>query len=836
MDFDGWLSAAWTAHADDAPGVAARLSEGAARVDTETQWLALAHLAHHVHGEHLGQWDAGRACIDSLAGAPAYVDAGASGQARRRYLASLALSGGAADAADGLGISDRIRALAMAAGNLAQNEAAPDSVRAAALWSQAIDIAANSSLPASDPMHRTLAATGNGLACAMEEKPARTPQETGLMLQAAQAAREHWALAGSWLEVERADYRLAMSWLKAGDAARARQHAQACLDGIAANDGPAFERFFGWEAMARVRIALRDADAAPAANQMRAAFAALEPDDRAACAASLDAIETSFAAGRGAGTAGTSKFLRCDRSAAWATLQGHYQAHGRDFDLREAFARDPGRVDAMSVQAPEVFADLSKNLLDTATLHFLLDLARECGVEARRDAMLRGEPINLTEDRAVLHTALRAPRGAGPFSAEVHAVLDAMLAYAETVRDGAASGIRDIVNIGIGGSDLGPQMLVPALDAFVHPGLAFHFVSNVDGHDIAPVLRRLDPASTLFIVASKTFTTQETMANANAARAWFIARGGTDIARHFVATTTNVEAAARFGITRTFGFWDWVGGRYSLWSAIGLPVAIAIGAEHFRALLAGAHAMDGHFATAPAARNLPLLLGLIDVWYRNFHRFASRCVAPYHQGLRRLPAYLQQLEMESNGKRVDLAGETLPYATSPVVWGEPGTNGQHAFFQMLHQGTDVIPVEFIVVRHATHSLDAQHALLLANALAQSQALMQGKSAEVAIGERAPTASRRIDPATLARHRSFPGNRPSTTLLLDRLTPTSLGALIALYEHRVFTSGAVWGIDSFDQWGVELGKALCNDLLPRLASGDIGGLDASTAALIGRLRA
>ncbi len=536
--------------------------------------------------------------------------------------------------------------------------------------------------------------------------------------------------------------------------------------------------------------------------------------------------------------------VRCDRTAAWAALQGHYQAHGRDFDLREAFARNPGRVASLSRQAPEVFADLSKNLLDAATLKFLLDLAAECGVEARRDAMLKGESINLTEDRAVLHTALRAPRASpaqrsgtkrAPFNAEVHGVLDAMLAYAETVRELASSGFRDVVNIGIGGSDLGPQMLVPALDAFVHPGLAFHFVSNVDGHDIAPVLRRLDPATTLFIVASKTFTTQETMANANAARAWFVANGGTDIARHFVATTTNVEAAARFGITRTFGFWDWVGGRYSLWSAIGLPVAIAIGAEHFRALLGGAHAMDEHFAHAPAARNLPLLLGLVDVWYRNFHGFASRCVAPYHQGLRRLPAYLQQLEMESNGKRVDLAGETLPYATSPVVWGEPGTNGQHAFFQMLHQGSDVIPVEFIVVRHATHSLDAQHALLLANALAQSQALMQGKTAEVALLDPAPTASRRLDSAVLAQHRSFPGNRPSTTLLLDRLTPASLGALIALYEHRIFTSGAVWGIDSFDQWGVELGKALCNDLLPRLASGDVAGLDASTAGLIERLR-
>ena len=537
---------------------------------------------------------------------------------------------------------------------------------------------------------------------------------------------------------------------------------------------------------------------------------------------------------------------RCDRTEAWAALQGHFEAHGRDFDLREAFARDPGRFDAMSVDAPEVFADLSKNLIDTATLHFLLDLADECGVAARRDAMLRGDAINTTEDRAVLHTALRAPRNAAPFSDEVHQVLDAMLAYVETVRDTATSGIRHIVNIGIGGSDLGPQMVVPALDAFAHPGLTLHFVSNVDGHDITPVLRKLKPAETLFIIASKTFTTQETMANAHAAKAWFDANGGTDTAKHFVATTTNVAAAAQFGITTTFGFWDWVGGRYSLWSSIGLPIALAIGADHFRALLAGAHAMDEHFAQAPAAKNLPLLLGLIDVWYRNFHRFTSRSVAPYHQGLKRLPAYLQQLEMESNGKRVDLNGEALPFATSPVVWGEPGTNGQHAYFQMLHQGTDVIPVEFILVKQPTHGLsglhgpllaqlDKQHTMLMANGLAQSQALMLGKTTAQAQAEKAPTASKALDPLTLARHRTFPGNRPSTTLLLDQLTPRSLGALIALYEHRVFTSGALWGINSFDQWGVELGKALCNDLLPRLGSGDASGLDASTAGLMKRLR-
>jgi glucose-6-phosphate isomerase len=541
---------------------------------------------------------------------------------------------------------------------------------------------------------------------------------------------------------------------------------------------------------------------------------------------------------------------RCDRTEAWAALAGHYEAHGREFDLRDAFARDPGRFGALSFEAPEVFADLSKNRIDTATLHFLLDLARECEVEARRDAMLRGDPINTTEGRAVLHTALRAPRGGGPRSgnvgADVHAVLDAMFGYVEGVRDTVASGIRHIVNIGIGGSDLGPQMVLPALDAFAHPGLTLHFVSNVDGHDIVPVLRRLKPAETLFVIASKTFTTQETMANAHAAKAWFLAAGGTDIANHFVATTTNIEAAAQFGITTTFGFWDWVGGRYSLWSAIGLPIALAIGAEHFRALLAGAHAMDEHFARAPAAKNLPLLLGLIDVWYRNFHGFTSRCVAPYHQGLKRLPAYLQQLEMESNGKRVDLDGEPVPFATSPVVWGEPGTNGQHAYFQMLHQGTDVIPVEFILVKHATHGignlhgplldqLERQHTMLQANGLAQAQALMQGKTSAQALTESAPTASKQLDAVTLAKHRSFPGNRPSTTLVLEQLTPRSLGALIALYEHRVFTSGAVWGINSFDQWGVELGKALASDLLPRFASGAVDGLDASTATLLQRLR-
>jgi glucose-6-phosphate isomerase len=531
---------------------------------------------------------------------------------------------------------------------------------------------------------------------------------------------------------------------------------------------------------------------------------------------------------------------RCDATVAWTALQGHYQAHGRDLDLREAFARDAQRFDTFALEAPEVFADLSKNRWDLATRRLLIELARECQLEQRRDAMLAGSPINTTEGRAVLHTALRAPRGQGPFSDDVHDVLDRMLAFAEQVRDTTASGVTDVVNIGIGGSDLGPQMVVPALQAFAHPGIRCHFVSNVDGHDIAPVLERLDARRTLFIIASKTFTTQETMANAAVARQWFLDAGRTpaDIARHFVGATTNLKAAAEFGIATTFGFWDWVGGRYSLWSAIGLPIAIAIGAENFRALLAGAHAMDRHFAEAPLESNLPAQLGLLDVWYRNFHGFTSRSVAPYHQGLKRFPAYLQQLEMESNGKCVDADGQPLPFGTSPVVWGEPGTNGQHAYFQMLHQGTDVIPVEFIAVKHPTHGHADLHVKALANCLAQGQALMQGKTTDAALGEKAPTASATLDPLTLARHRSFPGNRPSTTLLLDRLTPRALGALIALYEHRVFTSGALWGINSFDQWGVELGKALCNQLLPRLAEGpakgDTSGLDASTAGLLRRL--
>ncbi len=542
---------------------------------------------------------------------------------------------------------------------------------------------------------------------------------------------------------------------------------------------------------------------------------------------------------------------RCDETVAWAALLGHQQAHGQGFDLREMFAQDPGRFERWRVDAPHVKADLSRSHWDVATGKHLMDLARECQLEARRDALFKGAHINHTEDRAVLHTALRAPPGKAPQSYAVHAVLDQMLAYVEQVRataGGSAPGqIRDVVNIGIGGSDLGPQMVMPALDAWVHPGLNFHFVSNVDGHDLAPVLRRVDPAHTLFIIASKTFTTQETMANAHAARQWFLDNGGTDIAAHFVATTTNVAGSRAFGITTTFGFWDWVGGRFSIWSSIGLPIALALGADNFRALLAGAHDMDRHFTEAPLESNLPVWLGLLDVWNRNFRGISSRCIAPYHQGLKRFPAYLQQLVMESNGKRVDARGRTLPYGSSTVVWGEPGTNGQHAFFQMLHQGTDVIPVEFILVRQPSHRdaaswspalkarLAEQHQMLLANGLAQASALMLGKTTEEAAGERAPTASHTLDSAVLARHRTFPGNRPSLTLLLEQLNPASLGALVALYEHRTFVAGALWGINSFDQWGVELGKAMCQDLLPRLASGEVDGLDPATAGMMALLK-
>ena len=523
---------------------------------------------------------------------------------------------------------------------------------------------------------------------------------------------------------------------------------------------------------------------------------------------------------------------RCDHTAAWGALHQHYQNQGAKFDARVALKTDAQRVAKFSQSAPHIFADLSKNHIDDASQALLLQLARECGVEKLRDAMLAGEAINTTENRAVLHTLLRAKlpetiinsaQAATKIIAnaenaqrlqDVHATLTPMLAYAQKVR--ADAQITDVVNIGIGGSDLGPQMAVLALDGFVIPGKRFHFVSNIDGHELAATLKHLKPHNTLFLIASKTFTTIETMTNAASSKAWFLANGGTDTARHFVALTTNVPAANAFGIQTTFGFWDWVGGRYSLWSAIGLPVAIAIGADGFQQFLQGASDMDAHFATAPLEQNLPVRLALLDVWYRNFHGYTSRCVAPYHSALKRLPAYLQQLEMESNGKRVDKDGKALPYSTSAVVWGEPGTNGQHAFFQMLHQGTDVIPMEFIAVKHATHQLKTHHELLLSNALAQAQAFLQGQG-------------------DAGGHKHFPGNRPSTFFILDKLTPASLGALIALYEHRVLVAGAVWGINSFDQFGVELGKVLAKDIEARLATGNVAGLDASTAALLGSLR-
>ena len=516
--------------------------------------------------------------------------------------------------------------------------------------------------------------------------------------------------------------------------------------------------------------------------------------------------------------------MRGDQTAAWQGLTELAKAFS-GFDLRHAFASDATRAAHFSQEAPGVFADLSKNHWDASIEAQLLALAEQAGVLKHRERMFNGEAINATENRAVMHWLLRHPaRGAAadalPASVqvclkEVHETLNAMLSYAEKIRSDEQ--ITDVVNIGIGGSDLGPQMAVMALQADALQGKRFHFVSNVDGHELDAVLKGLKAENTLFLIASKTFTTLETMTNALSAKRWFEAQGGTDVSRHFAALTTNVEAAGKFGIQTCFGFWDWVGGRYSLWSAIGLPLAIAIGADKFRQFLAGAHAMDQHFQHAESAQNLPIRLGLLDVWYRNFLHYSSRCIAPYHSALKRFAPYLQQLEMESNGKQVDHAGNALPYGTSPVLWGEPGTNGQHAFFQMLHQGTDVVPLEFVAVKNATHALPDHQALLLSNVLAQAQALMQGKS-------------------DAGGHKNFAGNRPSTFILLEDLTPFNLGALIALQEHRVFVSGAVWGINSFDQWGVELGKVLAKDIHARILSGDIAGLDASTAQLLQRVRA
>ena len=509
--------------------------------------------------------------------------------------------------------------------------------------------------------------------------------------------------------------------------------------------------------------------------------------------------------------------MRCDQTPAWAQLKDHHASE--DWDIRAAFARDPQRAERFSQSAAGVGVDFSKMPIHTDTEKLLHTLAHQCGVAEWRDAMFAGEAINTTEQRQVMHWMLRQPAGslggslAQPL-AQVHETLDAMLAYAEQVR--ADPQITDVVHMGIGGSDLGPQLVVGALHQPAVTGKRFHFVSNVDGHELAAVLQGLKPQQTLFLIASKTFTTAETMMNAHSAREWFVRQGGEDTARHFAALTSNRPAAAGFGITTTFGFWDWVGGRYSLWSAIGLPIAIALGEAGFRQMLAGAHAMDRHFCSQPLPTNLPMRMGLLDVWMRNFQGHASRGISPYHSGLRRLPAFLQQLEMESNSKSVDRQGQPLPYDTAPVLWGEPGTNGQHAFFQMVHQGTTVVPMEFIAVRQASHDLPGHQRALLANAVAQAQALLVGQS-------------------DAGGHRQFSGNRPSTFVTIDALTPERLGALIAFYEHRVFVSGAVWGINSFDQFGVELGKTLALDLAKRWDSNDMQGLDGSTASLLRHLK-
>ncbi len=527
-------------------------------------------------------------------------------------------------------------------------------------------------------------------------------------------------------------------------------------------------------------------------------------------------------------------------AAAWETLTalaqqfpsnhgepGHLRASG-SFDLRQAFVQDAGRVGRFSqslhdAQGLLVHADFSKAHIDGAVADTLQELAQQQQLTAWRDAMFAGAPINASEQRQVMHWLLRCPDVASVPThlqdtwRDVDTVRTAFLDFAEKVRANAE--LTDIVNIGIGGSDLGPRMAVQALAPYVLAGKRFHFVSNVDGHELQAVLKQVRPRSTLFIIASKTFGTLETMTNARTALQWFRAaesgRHAQSVAQHFVGITSNLSAAAALGIQTTFGFWDWVGGRYSLWSAIGLSLAIAIGSDAFRAFLAGGHAVDKHFRTAAPEQNLPLRLGLLDVWYSSFLGYVSRCMAPYHSGLQPLPAYLQQLEMESNGKGRSRCGRALQYQSAPTIWGEPGCNGQHAFFQLLHQGPAVVPVEFIAVKRPDHPWALHHRLLLANALAQAEALMQGRSDS--------------EP-----QRHCPGNRPSTFLLLEELTPRTLGALIALYEHRVFVAGAVWGINSFDQFGVELGKQLAQDITPRLGNGDTSGLDPSTADLLQRL--
>ncbi|GAA3639355.1 glucose-6-phosphate isomerase [Streptomyces chitinivorans] len=547
---------------------------------------------------------------------------------------------------------------------------------------------------------------------------------------------------------------------------------------------------------------------------------------------------------------------RLDRMPQWQALARHREELG-EVHLRELFAADPRRGERYGVRVGDLYLDYSKNLVTDETLRLLRELAEATGVARLREAMFRGERINTTEDRAVLHTALRAPRdavievdgedgrdgkGGGNIVPAVHAVLDRMSAFAEAVRAGKWAGhtglpVRHVVNIGIGGSDLGPAMAFEALRAYTDRELDVRFVSNVDGADLHEALQGLDPARTLFVVASKTFTTIETITNATSARDWLLAgldAGREAVAKHFVALSTNAEAVAEFGIdtTNMFEFWDWVGGRYSYDSAIGLSLMIAIGPERFREMLEGFRTVDEHFRTAPPEENAPLLLGLLGIWYGAFFGAQSHAVLPYSHYLSKFTAYLQQLDMESNGKSVDRQGEPVDWQTGPVVWGTPGTNGQHAYFQLLHQGTKLIPADLIgfarPVADLEPALAAQHDLLMANLFAQGQALAFGKTAEEVRAE--GVAEEQVP------HRTFRGNRPTTTILASELTPSVLGQLVALYEHKVFVQGAVWDIDSFDQWGVELGKVLAKRIEPALTEGtEVEGLDASTAALVARYR-
>jgi glucose-6-phosphate isomerase len=528
---------------------------------------------------------------------------------------------------------------------------------------------------------------------------------------------------------------------------------------------------------------------------------------------------------------------------AWKALEAHHPKI-QELHLRRLFADDPTRGERLTVEAVGIYFDYSKNRVTDETLKLLLQLAEESGLRGRIDAMFRGEKINVTEKRAVLHVALRAPKGQGivvdgaDVVPQVHTVLDKMAAFSNRLRSGDWKGhtgkpIRNVVNIGIGGSDLGPVMAYEALRFYSQRDLTFRFVSNIDGTDFAEATHDLDAAETLFIVSSKTFTTLETMTNAHTARAWALQtlKHPAAIARHFVAVSTNAAEVAKFGIdtANMFEFWDWVGGRYSMDSAIGLSTMVAIGPENFRALLDGFHQMDEHFRTAPFERNLPVLMGLLGLWYNNFFGAQTAAVLPYEQYLKRFPAYLQQLTMESNGKHVALDGTEVGYQTGPIYWGEPGTNGQHSFYQMIHQGTKLIPCDFIAFVQPLNALGRHHDILLANVLAQAEALAFGKTTqEVEAEGTAPW---------LAPHRTFEGNRPSNTIMLERLTPAALGKLVALYEHSVFTQGAIWQIDSFDQWGVELGKVLAQRIIPELESPTEPQLkhDSSTNTLIRRYR-